>query len=207
MRCFIPLFLVFVLGTSSVLNAQHSAHLEFLPPSQYSSISNFETDTPKLKNPNTATFIAVSGTLVSYILSSYLFTIDNVAFPATVAGVSLIMVGPSLGYLYTNDVEELQRYTLHRLAALGLASTGLLIYASGEISNVVNQRQYEPGSVIGMSMIVSGFALFYYSSVRDWFHVRKKVHEYNEQLTLDVNISPSFDPSSGTPGIALRINF
>lgn len=204
MKYLIPILLL--LGLSTSLKAQLLSRQHFLPPKDYSFVSQ-DTEKTELKNKNVATIISVGATVSSYYLYGALVNAGGGNTFVTLSALFILVSAPSAGYLYSYNNDDFWRNTLHRTIAVGITTTGAIILFVDLLDDIFDEEESNPAAVtIGSALMIGGATWFFVSTIRDFIVVRKKVDEYNQSLMNRVQITPMLDPVSKTVGVGLRVS-
>lgn len=156
-------------------------------------------DTFEPKKRNKALAIALGSTFGPYVLA-IIPGVNILAIPLLPVGP---IVGPSMGYIYTDNEDMMVRGSTVRLGGAALFAFGTIgAFAAGYGGN---QSFYAAGIIV----MLSGIGIYTYRFVYDIIHSMRLVDKYNadHRNKGKVQLAPTFHPDSQSLGISLRVKF
>jgi hypothetical protein len=143
-----------------------------------------------------STAVPVISSGMWFLLSDNLGNFNEVIGPVSL-GIGGILIGPSIGYFYSNKAGRGLSGIGNR-TGLG-ASTALLSILIGTCS----LDSVEPNAVL----IACGGGIFLYSAVADIIKVKKAAREYNQTINQrnSLTITPEYFPKYSAVGLSIRI--
>jgi len=151
------------------------------------------------KSPATASFIALSGTVLPVLAG---FTLDSPAGVIMISGG--LVLGPVLGYGYMDNGKLGLRYAGYRAIALGATiGTVSLICSLGDCSLGIFGS--EEGSEFGLAVTIAvvGTISTVFLNLHDTFSIGRRVESRGKRLA----ISPVYFPQEKAPGMRAVVRF
>lgn len=158
------------------------------------------------KSPLAAFTISAASTAIPFYIGMNTIYSNNDLLGAGIITAALV-VGPSLGYLYSEDSESFRSGMLNRSLAMAPIAYGSFIYFHNErYINKHGEEFYTEEEVNEASIaILIGAAYLSYNVISDWFGAARSAKSFNKGFSM--KLSPGYHFESGTPTLNMRINF
>lgn len=191
-----------------VLRTSISVVLSFLFLGVLGSSSNaqsFEQE-DRMKSPLAAFTISAASTAIPFYIGYQTFESNNQVLGSSIITAALVL-GPSLGYLYSNDPKSLRKGVLNRSIALAPIAYGSFVHFHNEryLSRHGEEFYTEEEITDATVAILIGTAYLGYNVVADWFGSARSAKRYNRGFNM--RVSPGYHFESGSPTLNLRIDF
>lgn len=118
-----------------------------------------------------------------------------------------LFVGPSAGSIYAKNKRAVKLGVLRRVGGSVLILTGMGLLLADGLEQSSGGSGNGVRALFGTVTVLSGFGLFIYSVMQDFSTLEESVERYNARNQKAILISPSYDATTQSFGMSLKVNF